>query len=687
MDIEKIVDYSFEKKEKSNVLAIHPTRPLIAYLINIQRTPKISKAWSSSQNDSPKLKSSSSKGNDSLIDEDNRKTVSIRIIDYVTRQRCLAKGIYHAKPADCVFTINSLLCSQSDIFKLAIVDRLANIYLYDLSYFLNDLTATRVAVIRGPDQNPTPFDYISLVWCPFVPCEDFDDGDGGLRLALATNSRIEIFAIDRLQGKIGELQRSDLKGAYKCINDAHRTDITSLSISPDCSTISVAALDNRVTFFSSDIDDGGQRCLHNWEASSITDKSSISKLFFLDNYPKLLEDSTMKFWGSAFIGTQSGQMLLIDLRTWTVYQKMNIPVESDNPSHTRNFNYRIDITSKNIVAISGNQCYIVQIEHDTGKHEIIDANGITNCKVYNYSELISKNSGTPGKKLSSSSKKQTSSTASDGLPRISNITKLNLYNTIYSFVVKHKSENELELFTISAYSLERCTINLKALTLKERATQQLEEAPSSSITASFADEAKTNANTPNELKRFLQQFDGSLKISSSGSTPPVVAAYQQQNQSIAQPLILSSAPSSIPPMSITQANVPAVAATINALNTSAQSMNTSMMNNAAAHFMNNSGNVMMMPSKPSIGISDSQMNPQTNANLAQANFVDVNQMDRMVEALFTKLNTAFGQGLNEFLNDVKSEVSDLKLKLNNLSRDVRKLQQQLQETTIVSRQK
>lgn len=505
--VEKIVDYSFERSDKSNVLAIHPTRPLIAYLINIQRTQKISKAWSSG-NDS----CSSINGHNTTTNQNN--TVSIRVIDYVTRQRCLAKGIYHARPADCVFIINSLLCSQADVIKLAVVDRLANIYLYDLSYFINDLTATRIAVIRAPAQEVSPYESINLVWCPFVPCEDFDDGDGGLRLALATNTKIEIFAIDRLQGRTGELLRSELKGAYKCIQDAHKTPIATLSISPDCSTISAAALDNRVTFFSSDIDDSGQRCLHNWEAS-VTDRSSISKLFFLDDYPKLLEDSTMKFWGTAFIGTKNGQMLLVDLRTWSVYQRMNI--------NSENLDYRIDLTSRNVIATNGNQLFVVQIEH------------------------------------------------SDGLPRIARTTKLGLHNPIYSFVIKHKSDEELELFTISAFSLERYIINLEAINVEP---------------------VEPIVNTPQEVTRFLQQFDGSLRMSSGGL------------------------------------------------------------------------------------LNDSDVNNK-NQEIAS---LDVNQMDKMVEALFTKLNTAFSQGLDEFLNDVKCEVNDLKLKLNGLCRDVRKLQQQLQET-------
>lgn len=527
--IEKIVDYSFERNEKSNVLAIHPTNPLIAYLINIQRPQMISKGWSSGIESLQSPSSSSINGQQNNIINnqshlvDRNKTVSIRIIDYETRQRCLAKGIYHARPADCVFTINSLQCNQANVLKFAVVDRLSNIYLYNLSYFIDDLTATRVAVIRGPAQNMSPYESISLVWCPFVPCEDFDDGDGGLRLALATNSKLEIFAIDRLQGKTGELQRSELKGAYKCIPEAHKTDIVSLSISPDCSTVSAAALDNRVTFFSSDIDNGVKNCIHNWEAS-ITDGSSISKLFFLDDYPKLLEDSAMKFWGAAFIGTRSGQMLLVDLRTWSVYQRMSIDTESTG---RKNFDYRIDLTSRNIVAMNANQCFIVQIKHD-------------------YSNLSSPS-------------------------RIFKINRLDLHNPIYSFVIKLKSPKELELFTISAYSLERYTINLDSEPV------------------------------------YIE--------------PPLLAAHVGSSSS-------------------------------NNIN---NIISTNVSNTSTSSNINNNNN-----------------NNNINNKMVPKHELDANQMDRLVEALFTKLNTAFSQGLDEFLSDVKCEV-------NTLCRDVRKLQQQLQE--------
>lgn len=626
--VEKIVDYSFERNEKSNVLAFHPTRPLIAYLINIQRTQKISKAWSSGNDSahSPSVSSINGQSNSA----DKNKTVSIRIIDYVTRQRCLAKGIYHARPTECVFTINSLICSQSELIKLAVVDRLANVYLYDLSYILNELTATRVAVIRSPSHEVSPYDNISLVWCPFVPCEDFDDGDGGLRLALSTNSRIEIFAIDRLQGRTGELQRDDLKGAYKCINDAHGSNIVALSISPDCSTISAASIDNRITFFSSDIDDSGQRCLHKWDAS-MTD-SPIAKLFFLDDYPKLLEDSNMKFWGTAFIGTRGGQMLLIDLRTWTVYQKMHLNAD---PSSSKNFDYRIDLTARNVVAINGNQCYVVRIESDNNRSSsqsstasdvgminqndtsLLDSNqtDLMNGHLFDY--LLSKPATTTARtnhkqenKKHSNASNSSNSTVSSGLPKIVRTTCLSLHNSIYSFVIKNKSNNELELFTISAYSLELHIINLTALEVRMKAS----EPPSQPV-----------VHPQNQLHQLLQM----------------------QHQQLQQPLQIQQ---SLQAQQIQKHQTPDIQV-----------------------------NKTLVATEPvAVGTSKGR-SPVKGGDLGGKVAVDVSQMDRMVEILFTKLNTSFSQGLDEFLGEIKCEVNDLKLKLNGLCRDVSKLQLQLQE--------
>lgn len=557
---EKIVDYPFEKNEKSNVLAIHQTRPLIAYLITIQRPNRISKAWSASNE---LLDSNSSS---STNPTDKNKTVSIRIIDYVTKQKCLARGIYHARPADCAFTINSTLCTHLDVIKMAVVDRLSNVYLYDLTYSNDDLTSTRTLVIRSPFTNDSIHNSINIAWCPYVPCEDFDDGDGGLRLSVSTNSCIEIFAIDRLLKRSGDLQRSELKGSYKLIKDAHSSKIVSLNISPDCSTISAVADDNKVKFFSSDIDDNRQNCIHSWDAKNVD--GPIVKLFFLDDYPKLLENSAMKFWGAAFIATKLGQIILIDLQSWTVYQSLTLKTE---PGESKNFNYQIDFTSKCIIAINGMTAFVINIQHDHKSNSI-------------------------------------------SLPKMSRVTKFPLHSQVYSYVVKHKSEDEVDLFTISANSLERFSVHLNA--------------PDADVVEDYTkhsvgkDTAQTNS-TPQKLQRLFEGIGPSANM-------------------------------------------------LESMNLNDKTQFNSCMSKIMS--FDSSGALTVASAKPTMSSGSVSKSPKKiPENL------DVVEIDRLVENLFKKLNVSFSQGLEEFLTDVKSEVGDLTSKMSVLTKEVRRLQLQLQD--------
>lgn len=592
---EKIVDYPFEKNEKANVLAIHPTKPLIAYLITIQRAKSALKTCPEKIDPNSSLQDCSYASINSSSSIDQNKTVSIRVIDYVTRQKCLARGIYHARPADCAFIINSLICARSDIVKLAIVDRLSNVYIYDLSYLNDDLISTRTLVIRSPFTNDSPTSSRNLVWCPYVPCEDYDDGDGGLRLALATNTCIEIFAIDRLNGKTGELQRSELKGAYKLLKDTHTSKIVSLNISPDCSTISAAAEDNKVRFFSIDIDDTSQKCLHNWEAKSV--EGSIAKLFFLDDNPKLLEDSNINFWGAALLATKSAQIILIDLKTWTIYQSVTLKCEG---MHAKNFDYQIDFTSKCVIAICGQNSYVVQLDR-----------------------------GTPTKNTFST----------PPLPKITKVTRFPLHSPIYSFVVKYRSDEEIDLFTISANSLERFTINLNAY------DDELTDETTSQTEVQKGPELKPNLSTPNDLQALLQQFGAGMRISSSATTSVT------NNNSLIN--------NSLPTVSNSSISVPSLA------------IDRSIKASPSTS-----------PPKSKHPPSQQQQLPQILLQQQQILQPPANSIviDRMVETLFAKLNHAFSQGLEEFLNDVKSEVNDLKMKVGGLSREVRKLQVQLQDS-------
>ena len=85
------------------------------------------------------------------------------------------------------------------------------------------------------------------------------------------------------------------------------------------------------------------------------------------------------------------------------------------------FKYKADITSRFITAIKGETVFIIQISFDS---------------------------------LSSSTEKT---------PKITKITRFQLYNQILSFVCKRKNEKELDLIWLTPKSLERCTIQTDQL--------------------------------------------------------------------------------------------------------------------------------------------------------------------------------------------------------------------------------
>lgn len=290
----------------------------------------------------------------------------------------------------------------------------------------------------------------------------------------------------------------------------------------------------------------------------------------------------MKFWGAAFIGTKSGEIILVNLRNWTVYQRINIQTPSSVSA--KNFDYRIDSSSRNIVAMNGNQCYIVQIEHNN----------------------------------------------TDPRAEVSSPLPLGT-NSIYSFVIKQASDDELLLFTISAYSLERYKIDLK--TLEHLPLQPL---PSASRN-------HTTKEQPTLISTGLQQL-------------------QRQQQRLQQQQLQQQACAINEPISASAASVAALS---NLLPTGSVIDHHTLEQQASTAAIT-PGSGFVGAQSISTGINDQ---------------LDISKMDRIVENLFSQINVAFHTGLKEFFNDIKCEINDLNLKVTGLSRDLRKLNLQLQEVS------
>jgi len=258
-----------------------------------------------------------------------------------------------------------------------------------------------------------------------------------------------------------------------------------------------------------------------------------------------------------------------------------------------------------------------------GSGQTVLTDDLSNGSLFDYIMSASKSSAQKQQMIESSHKKTGSLGNSitihgdvpSGLPKVVRITRLSLHTPIYSFVTKHKSEDELELFTISGYSLEFYTINLNVLETKTKKPEPSNETPSPMRTIGYNRQQASNkhSSTSGSSIGVKQIIDATTKASSL-------------NDSI----------------------------------TKTKSPNVDLVN--------------MVRDAPTECVRiEHDERRSDNGKFS----VNISHMDRLVEALFTKLNMSFSQGLDEFLSEVRCEVNDLKSKLNELSRDIAMMQLQI----------
>lgn len=160
--------------------------------------------------------------------------------------------------------------------------------------------------------------------------------------------------------------------------------------------------------------------MHSWEPMLSNPNDKIGFFHFLDDYNKLLANYQHEFWGFAFVGTESGEISIWDLRKWNPIQRLKINGDDlDATNGETAFKYKADITSHYITAFKGETVFIIQIEQ-------VDS--------------------------------------FEKAPKIVNITRFAQYNYVISFICKRSATNkELDLFWLTPKSLERCTIQTDQL--------------------------------------------------------------------------------------------------------------------------------------------------------------------------------------------------------------------------------
>ena len=484
--IERLVDFNWEQNRNANWIAVNNRKPLMAYVLNRFTRPA--------------TKTSNVSMGENLNNQ------MIRVMNYETRHRCLAKGVFHEPIADLSFAVNSVSSNSLDISKLAVADFGGNLYIYSLKEENGEIQANQVLAINNDGQK---FESVRISWCPYIPSEDDDtelEGDPGLTLALSCDNRIELFAIDMLQMRYKEsivIEVSALRASkegYQLIENAHDMHITSMSIAQEVTAICTAGLDDKIRFFSVSLnssEDPNQKVfLKEWnlrnEYQYYEREDHINNFFFLDDFDFLLSQSDPIFWGYGLLCTRKGHIAVINLKDWRPKQCIRLNNEESSDSVHEEFSYRMDLTAHHVLAIKGHDAFLLHIRFPHDKEEVYDeCDPITN-----------------------------ESNFDNTYPYISKVTRFQLYSaSLRSFTIKKAIDDNVLIFWITGQSLEVCHLDLSLITVEEilpsyempSLTKMLDNIGDSSALNNINNDSMTASNIPNkdmDLMGDVSQING-----------------------------------------------------------------------------------------------------------------------------------------------------------------------------------
>lgn len=445
--IERVVDYLWPTSlEKINWLTVHRSKPYIAYVMH----PDYNEA---------------KRATNRIIDIDPKKQM-VRIHNYHNQKRGLVKPCFSAPITDLAFAYISFNIAHEN--RLAISDQLANIQIHE--FVVNEAedlkTITTLKLLEIISDSQVHYSEVRLAWCPghIIEKDDAEDDsveDLGMNLGISFDNNVEIYSAGVIiNNGIRHLSKEELEftsAERRVIRDPDNEKIISLSISNDLTTICAASKDNKVRFY--EISETSVKQVHNWEPK-MKSNDQLSCIFFLDDFNELLENQDSHFWGHVLVGTTKGDLTIWNLNSWKPIQKLSLNCFNNGIAE---FEYRIDVSSHVIVAVHGETAFLLSLdflELDDGKHK---------------ESSFDQASGHDDDKILAPIKE----------PRISKITRFQLYNPVLSFYVKRPNPSEVEIFWITEKSLEKCIINLDNLIAEENPSVFLSYTDISSITNNY----------------------------------------------------------------------------------------------------------------------------------------------------------------------------------------------------------
>ena len=332
--IEKIIDYKWPKNRNTNWLTVHQSKPYIAYVLypDFQETNRLSR---------------------SVEELDPAKQI-IRIFNYNNQKRMLLKPQFSTTIADLAFAYVTM--SSNDDDKFAVVDRFANVIIYSCYLSDDDPNGYKSCeLLKIVSEVGVPFSEVRLAWCP-----GYIDDDYGMNLAISYDNTIEVYDAGRfIERGFCHISKEELELSTperKLIKEAGCEPIITVALSNDLAMICSASKDNRVRFYQ--FEDEEVRLVHTWEPKWSSD-GNLSCVFFLDDFNELIKDQESGIWGYIFVGTSNGEITIWESNLWRPIQKVVLCFPDDEPS---NITYRIDLSSHVILAIQEKTGFLLHLE-------------------------------------------------------------------------------------------------------------------------------------------------------------------------------------------------------------------------------------------------------------------------------------------------------------------------------------
>lgn len=407
--ISEIISFSWEYQRHVNLLAVHRTQPLVAYVINTT----YHKAFVTGKN-------AVAKPEDQML----------RLVNYENQSRALCKPVCEAPIADMAFSFDSPKRPQSNL--IVTIDRsgIMNLLSFTGFSFSNSapqLSLVRLLTIRPSPDIAYPAERMRLSWCMFIPGDGEEEEppvDPSLRLTVTTGTNVEVFTFNdyHMKSQDSTVERSYFKpevGEYYVAHNVHQKEIVSAAISNDGSLACSASLANILVFNQIEDEKSRMQYLREWRPPHLPAGEVVVFSAFLDDVDYLLSNPDQMFWGYLLVATNGGHMFIYDLqeKDWTLVQHVNIICEEGSGSMS-DFSYHADKSSKVILAVKHRVVFVFQMEFADKAVRV---------------------------------------------PRFKQVARLQLYNEVISMQVKQTSEEEIEIFWVTLKNLERCTIDIKKM--------------------------------------------------------------------------------------------------------------------------------------------------------------------------------------------------------------------------------